>query len=162
MRWEDLDRHVPWVGGEGGRPLHSSATIIPRRNDWSVVVQQPGVHAADTQPQGGDFLVRVSSARSLTAAGVIWSSHPFSHEDLFPGAELKSLDDRRFMTHMFAPALATVIADGSDPDVAAPEPPHDTMPGLEVAAALVAAQCLALAEHRRYRRFGPRGGRGPP
>jgi hypothetical protein len=162
MDWERLSRRIPWVPLSAGR-LHSMPTVVARSTKTGALVEvrQPGVHANETRDlflrpstrPGGDFVVEVTDP----AAG--WSARQFGHKDLFADFAAKCDADESVMKETVVPALIEVIAEGTDP---LRETLPVGLPGLQLGTLLVAAQCLALCEHRRYPQYEPLGGRALP
>jgi hypothetical protein len=123
-----------------------------------VAVRQPGVHWSATKDllvrrPGGDFVVEITDP----VAG--WARRHFRHKDLFEDIAGKVRSDPVMMRTSFAPALVSIVAEGSDP---LSFTFGRGLPGLQVGTLLVASQCLALCEHRRYPEFEPVGGRALP
>jgi hypothetical protein len=162
MDWNELDRTVPWIVPVPSGALHTRSLVIYEAKTSLVRVALPGRHHADTYMPGGDFVVQVDSAGGTTLSGASWEGRQFSHVDLFEDFERKAEFDAAYMQSRFAPALVQVVAEGEDPVRIAQQLDNSALPGLEVVTSLVASQCLALAEHRRYRRYEPRGGRCLP
>ncbi len=160
MDWNELNRHIPWVTPEqaAGQDVD---TIVFDEGVRKVWVRQPGRHWEQTYKPGGDFQVRVDSPRAQTLAKEEWKAHGFSHSALFDDFEIKADADPQSMQTRFAPAFVEVVAEGADPEVFHDQLPDD-LPGLEPLVALVSSQCLALAEHRRYRQYEPATGRCLP
>lgn len=115
----------------------------------NIQIAQPGRHASETVPPGGDFVVRV------TDPNIGWEYHEFTHTDIF-----KDIEKKR--TVQVNPALAVmrdylaVIKGGEIPET--PEAYTMTLVnifdyGLDVWTFLQAVQVLAVAEHRRYKRY---------
>lgn len=161
MNWENLNDLIPWVTPEDAAGSTVETAVLddgPRR----VWVQQPGRHWDQTYSPGGDFHVRVDSPRAQTLAQEQWRAHGFSHAALFADFESKAMADASFSQRHLAPALVQVVAEGADPEELAEQLPPAELPGLEANVCLVASQCLALAEHRRYRKYEPETGRCLP
>jgi hypothetical protein len=155
MDWTSLDSLIPWVSYRQGDVMGARSTVVAVTGSWGIEVGQPGVHWDQTYEPGGDYVIRVTSR----ATG--WRRHAFTHVDLFEDIEAKRRADEAFTTQALMPALIGVIAEGRDPD-AAPIDDASPVSGLEPRALLVASQCLALCEHRRFRDYEPAGGRCLP
>ncbi len=143
MFFNEVHEKIPYLSdGE----LHSVTTeIYP-----AVRVKQPGRHAFDTDPIGGDFVVEVSCDNAK------WDWKQFTHADLF--ADLQSKYDtsqRFFLQHTYAKFLARVV-DGTIEPIKIET--TATIPGLDLTVLLQTSQVLAVAEHRRYARYEANGG----
>lgn len=159
LNWSDLNLNIPFITPEEApEPVD---TVVYQDGPRRVLVTQPGRHWNQTYRPGGDFHVQVDSPTAQTLAREAWQRHGFSHAALFDDFEIKSDVDPEGMRTRFAPALVEVIAEGVDPETFAGQLPDD-LPGLEPLIGLIASQCLALAEHRRYRQYEPATGRCLP
>lgn len=146
MRFEELNNTIPLAKGGKEKVLKYS----PYDN---IVIAMPGRHWEDTEPKGGDFVVMVSDPVFPRA------DHQFKHSDIFVDVMTKR-DDKDIS--FFMNAYLSVVADGDDPLGYFPGDNH-TLPGMEFRTFMCAAQCLAVAEHRRYARFEKQyGGRFLP
>jgi len=141
--FDELNKVIPYVKTGD---IHSQ--VLEVYDD--VRIKQPGRHAFETRPQGGDFVVEVNCDN----AGWAWKK--FTHEDIFYDLDTKVAADENYMQTIFAPALARVVVEGSDPLDALST--GAVLDGLKVYSMLRASQVLAVAEHRRYARFEARGG----
>ena len=143
MQFAELHTLIPHTLGE---KLH----VVEMSPYNGVTLAMPGRHQRDTPLPGGDFVVQASD----TAVG--WLNHPFTHNDIFNDVEQKHLADPE-ATKDFMAAYTQVVF-GVDPDdfkfsrIAAWKKTVHPMIFLH------AAQCLAVAEHRRYAKHEPRGG----
>lgn len=162
MDWDHLNEAVGFAVPTPQTPLHSRNLLVHRGQGKEVWVARPGRHWNETYAPGGDFVVSVMSSSATTLAGEVWDEHKFTHADLFHDFESKVSAQPAFMRDTFAPALVRVTAEGADAEVLASTLSIPQLPGLEVSVVLVASQCLALAEHRRYRAYEPSGGRCMP
>lgn len=152
MKFEDLDRHIPYA-------LWGKEKSLEMKPYKGITLAMPGRHALDTDPPGGDFVVMV------TDKAVGWTRHQFTHSDLFADIELR---------YRKQPEAAAKILDdyyqiitGSDPDFLAnawSRPVFQPIDGvIGPMLFLYAVQCLAVAEHRRYHKHEKRvGGRYLP
>lgn len=143
MKFSKLHEELPLV--RYGKP--KSLSIEPYEN---ITLLFPGRHAEDTTPKGGDFCVCV------TDVGKGWNNHQFTHTDIFIDVEDKS-GDRNI--EFFMNQYLKVIGTDYDPDKI--KIGHRLeMPGIDFDTFLRAAQCLGVAEHRRYhqheKKFGGR------
>lgn len=163
MRWSKLDRKIPWVPSAAA-PLHARETVVATSSATEVIVRvrQPGVHAGETKeivsgvlaPRfGGDFVVEIHDPKQG------WVDRQFRHKDLFADIGVKTQANHGVSRNELAPALVAVVAEGADP---MQHLMTIRLPGLHTGALLVAAQCLALCEHRRYPQYEPVGGRALP
>lgn len=150
--FDSLHQHIPYVTG-GKVKKHSQTLPLETSGKWAVRVRQPGKYWEKSTPPGGDMVVEVS----CNTAG--WKWKQFRHDHLFKDIELKLEDYGKFMRDEFAPALARVVYSKTDPrlELLGSIVPVE-VPGLSPEATLFASQALALAEHRRYKRFESRGG----
>lgn len=156
MKWDRLEKLIPYVEVGKDELHHSKVTVVREVPGAGLYAQQPGLYWRKTSPLGGDFLIEV------TSSGVDWNHHQFTHTDLFEDLEKKSRRRRAYMQGTWAPALVRVVSEGEDPlrQLMGSVPPQ--MDGLPVGLLLEIAQCLALCEHRRYGRHEPLGGRCLP
>lgn len=152
MNFEELNAMLPYA--KGGK--EKSLSIEPYPN---IKLLFPGRHALDTVPVGGDFCVCVTDPVFNTV------DHQFTHTDIFKDVEHKR-------NEQFNPAQAVMrdylkVVQGEEPPQV-PEAYTMTMKnvfnyGISVPTFLHAAQCLAVAEHRRYAQFEAKfGGRFLP
>jgi hypothetical protein len=142
MNFDELNKFVPYhlVGKE------KSIRYTPYPN---ITLAMPGRHAAETSPIGGDFVVMV------TDPAFDRPEHQFTHTDLFKDVELKVQSGISYilMDHYYSVIHHNV------------EPAHGwiKMPGIKPGVFLEAVQCLAVAEHRRYKQHEKKlGGRYLP
>lgn len=115
-----------------------------------VQLRMPGRHAEDCSVKGGDFVVIVDDS------DINWSSHRFTHSDLFHDIALKTTADKAnaelLMEHYYS-----VVVDGADPAKLVWERGEFTN-SLHPQTFLYAVQCLAVAENRRYGQHNAKGG----
>lgn len=145
MRFKELNESLPYVftGKE------KSVPHVPYKN---ITLLFPGRHAADTKPLGGDFCVCV------TDKNLKWNKHQFTHDDIFKDIGLKTESDP-VSTQQLMIDYKALIAENA----MMLEWVQSTIPGIEPGLFLKAVQCLAVAEHRRYKRFENKfGGRFLP
>ncbi len=116
----------------------------------AVELMFPGVHALDTTPKGGDFVVTVDDE------DLGWIKHQFTHNDIFADLE-KKVKDFPVNTIRLMEFYRDVVQ-GKDPNKLYVSSLAEDMPGLNPITFLYAVQCLAVAEHRRYAEFESRGG----
>lgn len=151
MRFDKLNQIIPHATGGKQKIL----TMHPYN---AITLAMPGRHSKDTDPVGGDFVVMVDDEN------LDWVSHQFTHTDLFMDLELKASkgdylhnEPFRFMEHYLG-----IVAFDSDPEKFDTEM-FENMPGIHPQTFFYAAQCLAVAEHRRYAKFESKhGGRFLP
>lgn len=151
MRFNKLHEMIPYaVGGK--------AKILTMHPYTAVTLAMPGRHAKDTDPVGGDFVVMVDDET------LDWTSHQFTHTDLFMDLETKaqaSHGEATFLMHDYLRIIQggdAVIGKWFD-NVSS----RSLIPGLHPQTFLYAVQALAVAEHRRYAKFEPQwGGRYLP
>lgn len=145
MDFETLKELVPYATGDKTHVL----TMSPYEG---ITLEMPGRHQYDTTPHGGDFVVKV------TDLNVSWIEHPFTHEDLFVDIDLKTCEDP-YRARDFMRDYAEVVF-GADPDDFTWNsiPPGWEAMTINPQTFLRAAQCLALAEHRRYPQYEVKGG----
>ena len=132
MKFDELNNAIPYAKGGKEKVL----TWSPYAN---VVLAMPGRHWKDTVPVGGDFCVMVTDP----AFG--YEDHQFKHSDIFQDVAVKrNHQDIDFFMRAY---LSVVTADNP-----LDYPPGNgvLMPGIQFTTFLCAAQCLAVAEHRRY------------
>lgn len=145
MNFTDLQNHIPYArfGKE------KSLEMKPYPN---ITLALPGRHAEDCSPKGGDFVVMV------TDKDMKWKRHQFTHTDIFKDIEVKSPDSN---IGFFMNQYLGVIC-GDDPGKISLGT-NLSMPGINFNTFLYAAQCLAVAEHRRYHQYESKfGGRFLP
>ncbi len=114
-----------------------------------ITLRMPGRHAFDTDPEGGDFVIEVTDPE------MNWVNHQFTHDDIFKDVQEKT-NAPKFPSEGFMAAYAAIVMGGQDPER------HRFMkldcPGIDPNLFLRAAQCLAVAEHRRYHAHERNGG----
>ena len=165
MKWDELENFIPYVpedGPNGHVDIHSQSNHVYTPGSFRIDALLPGVHWRDTKPRGGDFVIEVTSATARTLSGSTWTSHRFTHTELFQDTQEKTSSNSAFVQSSLAPALVEIVAEGADPldfQDDADEPPF---PGLEPLAYLMVGQVLALCESRRFRDHEPLGGRCLP
>lgn len=148
MKFIELHEHVPLA--RYGKV--KSLTMEPYPG---IVLAMPGRHAEHTSPKGGDFVVMV------TDSNLNWKKHQFKHDDIFNDIEVKADQSPEHMG-FFMNQYLNVIAVGDDP-MKIKLGTGASMAGLDFTKFLCAAQCLAVAEHRRYHMHEPKfGGRFLP
>lgn len=150
MKFDKLNEMLPFVMG-------GKEKVLSYQPYNAVTLRFPGRHAKDTDPVGGDFVV------CLDDEEMGWVSHQFTHNDLFNDIAVKVSEKYlrheplRFMEH-----YASIVASGKDPEKIDVEQ-FEGMPGLHPQTFLYGVQCLAVAEHRRYKKFEAKfGGRFLP
>lgn len=120
-----------------------------------ITLAMPGRHAEDTSPKGGDFVVMV------TDKNMKWRNHQFTHTDIFADVEVKADMNPEHMG-FFMNQYLNVIGPGDDPNKIKLGDGL-SMSGIDFNIFLSAAQCLAVAEHRRYHQYEAKfGGRFLP
>ena len=142
MNFDELNKFVPYhlIGKE------KSIRYEPYPN---IVLAMPGRHAYDTSPLGGDFVVMVTDPVFARA------EHQFTHTDIFKDVEQRSNTPGSLIGPYFQ------IIQGDDPDGIGMLDVF--VSGVDRDTFLHAVQCLAVAEHRRYRQFEKQfGGRYLP
>lgn len=145
MKFEELNNTIPYAKGGKEKVLRYS----PYQN---ITLAMPGRHALDTVPIGGDFVVMVTDPIFNTV------EHQFTHTDIFKDVESKRVHDD---IDFFMRAYASVVSQ-DDPIRYSPGD-GVIMPGMDFTVFLCAAQCLAVAEHRRYAKYEAKfGGRYLP
>lgn len=145
MNFDELHEMIPYV--TGGK--EKSLTFSPYPN---IELAMPGRHAMDTDPVGGDFVVRVTDDR------LEWGNHEFTHTDIFEDVRRRAEAGARDMENFMRFYLLIVRGES-------PENAPFTHHGLTIHPQTFfrAIQCLAVAEHRRYARFEKKfGGRYLP
>ena len=145
MKFTDLHETIPYA--KGGKEK------ILRYNPYpNITLAMPGRHALDTVPVGGDFVVMVTDPIYPVV------DHQFTHTDIFKDVELRKFSSAY---NNFTDFYLEVI-NGADPDLC----PFDSTGIGGVMDNLTffrAAQCLAVAEHRRYEKYEAKfGGRYLP
>jgi hypothetical protein len=145
LKFEELNDLIPYAMGGKEKVLSMS----PYDN---ITLLMPGRHAKDTTPKGGDFVVCVSDRIFRL------SDHQFKHNDIFDDVEVKRVHRD---IYFFMRAYLNVVSSGDPLEFS---PGDDIlMPGMEFTTFLCAAQCLAVAEHRRYAQYENKfGGRYLP
>jgi hypothetical protein len=144
MDFATLHDTLPFV--KGGETHYLSCSPYP-----GITLKFPGKHAMDTNPIGGDFVVTVNDK------DLKWKQHPFRHHDLFMDLETRyQAYDAEAQTLM---ADYAKVVFGADPEPIVKGYTHQ-YPGLMLCPKtfLRAVQCLAVAEHRRYAQYEPKGG----
>lgn len=145
MKFDQLHETIPYVKGGKEKILRYS----PYPN---ITLAMPGRHALDTVPVGGDFVVMVTDPVFKTV------DHQFTHTDIFKDVESKK--DHSDIGFFMNAYLNVVSAD--DPTIYSPGD-GSVMPGMGFNNFMCAAQCLAVAEHRRYAKYESKfGGRYLP
>jgi hypothetical protein len=135
-----LNAIIPYA--RGGR--EKALTMQPYPN---IKLAMPGRHAKDTVPIGGDFVVMVTDEDKG------WIDHQFTHTDLFEDLQSKKNQLPKGVSYImeldsFMQCYFDVIM-GREPAANLNQPLY--MKGtLHPQTFLYAAQCLAVAEHRRY------------
>lgn len=142
MIFEELNNYVPHAIGKS---LH----VMSMEPYDGVILQMPGRHQSDTPKKGGDFVVLVTD----TTAG--WKKRQFKHDCIFIDFENKR-NSNEVLTSDLLNDYMSVVVDGFDPESF--NYGGMPLPGVEPERLLCAMQCLAVAEHRRYAKFEPRGG----
>lgn len=143
MDFKTLHANLPYV--KGGKKH-----ILEHSPYNAVHLAFPGVHAEDTDPIGGDFVVMVDDE------DLGWARHQFTHNDIF-----SDLQDK---TEQYPTDAADLMKDyqrvvnGEDPNRLPIRFYALDWVGLNPTTFLYAVQCLAVAEHRRYAKFEPKGG----
>lgn len=135
MKFDELHAYIPYA--KGGK--EKSLTMSPYPN---ITLALPGRHAEQTVPKGGDFVVMVTDPVFNLV------DHQFTHTDIFADVAIKrSHDDCNFFMRAYCDVISWSDPTGYSPgdDV--------IMPGIEFTTFLCAAQCLAVAEHRRYAKY---------
>lgn len=143
MDFNTLHETLPYVIGK-------KEYVVDHRPYSGVKLSFPGRHQLDTEPRGGDFVVIV------TCKSIGWNHHSFTHQDIFNDIQAKydidPVEADRLVTEY------AKVVHGADPD----EFPKRYVDGwdktLDQTILLRAAQCLAVAEHRRYKKFESKGG----
>jgi hypothetical protein len=141
LKFEELNNTIPYAKGGKEKVLRYS----PYPN---ITLAMPGRHAKDTIPVGGDFVVMV------TDEVFDIPDHQFTHTDIFKDVEFRFPNDE-----IMRPYLEVI--QGADPTTFPNLPaPKRVMHPFTF---LYAAQCLAVAEHRRYAKYEDKfGGRYLP
>lgn len=152
MKFDKLNEIIPYVTGGKAKIL----TMSPYN---AITLAMPGRHSKDTDPIGGDFVVMVSDD------SMDWTSHQFTHTDIFVDLELKA-DQVPNATTAFMEFYLKVIQ-GADPEKVNEDEEYtfDFLDGFGIhpKTLIYSLQCLAIAEHRRYARFENKfGGRYLP
>lgn len=142
MDFQTLHDRLPYVVG-------AKKHILEHSPYPGITLLFPGSHQGDTDPRGGDFVVAVTS-KTLG-----WDRHKFTHNDIFADLEGKVAQHAIDATELINQYIAVV--QGTDPEVLTYSWPPDWH-GVNPVTFLRAVQCLAVAEHRRYARFEPKGG----
>jgi hypothetical protein len=142
MKFSELHATIPYAKDGKEKVLRYS----PYPN---ITLAMPGRHAKDTTPPGGDFVVMVNDPVYPV------TDHQFTHTDIFKDVEL-----RGETASLISPYFE--IIQGADPG-------RISISNIGVVGAmdaytfLYAAQCLAVAEHRRYAQYENKfGGRFLP
>lgn len=156
MRFNELHENIPYVTG-------GKQKLLTYRPYPSIELAMPGRHAQDTDPVGGDFVVRVTDSK--------WLNHEFTHTDIFKDVELKATqgayqnlmqkDAKALTLQLMQSYFDVVVNNAAVESVGSIE--FDYLSGIRASTFLQAVQCLAVAEHRRYARFENKfGGRFLP
>lgn len=144
MNFDELNEYIPHVIGKKEK-------VLKMEPYPGITLAMPGRHQKDTTPPGGDFVVMVSDKN------LDWKNHQFKHTDIFQDFERRT----NGVDNLIEGYLEVVL--GSDPDkwvLFAGE--HDSY-CMSPRVMLQAVQCLAVAEHRRYKQFEAKfGGRYLP
>lgn len=138
MDFNELHETIPYVIGK-------KKHVVTMRPYPDVQLAFPGKHQQDTDLKGGDFLIRV------TCKEIEWNNHPFTHQDIFDDVQ-KKYDLNPTAADTFLTEYAKVVF-GSDPTEYTAPVVKEWKGTLNPKTFLHAAQCLAVAEHRRYARF---------
>jgi hypothetical protein len=156
LKFEELNNTIPYAKGGKEKVLRYS----PYPN---ITLAMPGRHAKDTIPVGGDFVVMVTDSIYPV------TDHQFTHTDIFKDVEAKCSTDQE-LTCEFMYDYMRVIQ-GKEVTEYWNDIPNP-IAGLQdfiwegtmhPATFLHAAQCLAVAEHRRYAKYEDQfGGRYLP
>lgn len=129
------------------------AKILRMQPYNAITLALPGRHASDTTPVGGDFVVMVDDDE------LNWTSHQFTHTDIFNDIEYKYKEARELADVLVADYYRVIL--GDDPETIEWE--RSDLPGIHPKTFLYAVQCLGVAEHRRYAKFENKfGGRFLP
>lgn len=147
MKFDTLNEMIPYVVGGKQKIL----TMHPYN---AITLALPGRHAEQTDPVGGDFVVMVDDDN------MDWTRHQFTHADLFGDLEARARsndDEASFIIRQYA----SIVANGDDPERISPGDDMVAIEGcIHPKTFLYAVQCLAVAEHRRYKqhevKFGGR------
>lgn len=144
MDFKTLNDTLPFV--KGGEKHYLSCNPYP-----GITLLFPGKHALDTIPVGGDFVVCVNDK------DLGWKRHQFSHIDLFKDLETRAAASAVEASDLMHDYARIVLGDDPEPFV---KGWVHSYPGLVMCPKtfLRAVQCLAVAEHRRYAKFEPKGG----
>lgn len=150
MNFDTLNASIPYV--TDGKMKSLKMNPYPR-----ITLAQPGRHADQTNPPGGDFVVMVDDPH------MGWTEHQFTHIDLFQDLEKRPYSSAFRASDLMKMYLSVIL--GESPLLAIDG--YGTATGLgrvlDNLTFLQAVQCLAVAEHRRYARFEPQfGGRFLP
>jgi hypothetical protein len=149
MNFEELHATIPYV--KGGKEKVLSMEPYPY-----IKIMMPGRHAKDTDPVGGDFVVCV------TESALCWQSHQFTHSDIFGDLAKKAAQEPDMADCLMGAYLEVVRGEDPTPFVV-PGASRITLSGMHYKTFLYAAQCLAVAEHRRYHKYEAKfGGRYLP
>lgn len=132
MDFDELNGFIPYAKGGKEKVLRMS----PYPN---ITLAMPGRHAQQTVPVGGDFVVMVNDP----VFG--YDDHQFKHIDIFQDVFVKrEHEDIDFFMRAYLSVVTQDDPLGYSPGDAT------LMPGIQFTTFLCAAQCLAVAEHRRY------------
>jgi hypothetical protein len=144
MDFKTLHANLPYVVG-------GKKHILEHSPYNAVTLYFPGRHALDTDPIGGDFVVTVDDE------DLGWIKHQFTHNDIFGDLQKKVDADEKATAVLMQEYLR--IVKGGDPNKGGPVffYPLENF-GLNPTTFIYAVQCLAVAEHRRYAKFEPKGG----
>lgn len=131
MKFTELNDSIPYhfIGKE------KSIRYNPYKN---IVLAMPGRHALDTSPPGGDFVVMVTDPTFDRV------EHQFTHTDIFKDVELKKNDI--LMDHYYSTIHHNI-------DISPGTGGWFQPVGIDPNVFLQAVQCLAVAEHRRYKQY---------
>jgi hypothetical protein len=139
---------IPYVRGGKQKVLRMSP--YPH-----VTLAMPGRHGNETTPKHGDFVVMVEDPMLTYGGRDPKGEHQFKHDDIF-----KDVERRR--EHSIMTFYLEVIQ-GGDPTQFLYTASQNVAGCIAPSTFMCAAQCLAVAEHRRYAKYEPQfGGRFLP
>lgn len=142
MDFDTLHNKIPYV--KGGKEKILRGQIYP-----NVSILMPGRHSEESE--FGDFCVCVTDPIFGK------SDHQFTHIDIFKDVENRRNQDSIGTAELMSKYLS-VINDNAEPNS-----DHVALGCMTSTTFLQAVQCLAVAEHRRYKRFESKfGGRFLP
>lgn len=137
MNFEELNDYIPYA-------MYGKEKSLRMSPYPGVTLAMPGRHAKDTTPKGGDFVVMIDTPAL--------DMHQFKHDDIFVDID-KKREAHGAQVNILMTDYYQVIT-GSNPPIYA----DDKFVGIHPTIFLRAIQCLAVAEHRRYAKFEPKGG----